>query len=199
MSRCHTCKRNFKNQTELDLHLKAHSYARHLGKYRLAKSAAEAAKTAAIADSKIITTVGTRDKKIIRKYMKNRSNVGVLTRHKEGGTVASPSGDGASAVGGLQHKESTSQQQKTETKATEKPKKSVPKLTLSLSVPKTPPTASMAAASANIKTTPSRLKNVAATSGQQFACDICVKSFIVKSLYLRHMKHKHGVEPPVGF
>eukprot|EP00088_Acartia_fossae_P066729 TRINITY_DN8283_c1_g1_i7.p1 TRINITY_DN8283_c1_g1~~TRINITY_DN8283_c1_g1_i7.p1 ORF type:complete len:858 (+),score=240.34 TRINITY_DN8283_c1_g1_i7:52-2574(+) len=84
LNRCHTCKRNFKNQTELDLHMKAHSYARHLGKYRLAKSAAEAAaKTAAATkDAKIITTVGTKDKKILRKYTKNRRNAGVLTRKR---------------------------------------------------------------------------------------------------------------------
>jgi len=76
LSRCHSCKRNFKNQNELDLHMKSHSYARHLGKYRLVKSREETARR----EAKIITTLGAKDKKILRKYTKGRGNAGIKTR-----------------------------------------------------------------------------------------------------------------------
>ena len=168
--------------------MKAHSYARHLGKYRLARKAAEDAKsaaaavatTAAITDAKIITTVGTKDKKILRKYTKNsRGSNTLLTRNK---------------------KSANKEQVVQDSSETTKQKiKSVPKLTLS--IPRTPPMTN----GCDIKT-PTSAKPAAGggrggkngpTSGQQFSCDICDKSFIVRSLYRRHMKHKHGVEPQV--
>ncbi len=170
--------------------MKAHSYARHLGKYRLARKAAEDAKsaasaaaatTAAITDAKIITTVGTKDKKILRKYTKNsRGSNTLLTRNKKS----------ANKDPVVQDSSETTTKQKI---------KSVPKLTLS--IPRTPPMTN----GCDIKT-PTSAKPAAGggrggkngpTSGQQFSCDICDKSFIVRSLYRRHMKHKHGVEPQV--
>lgn len=174
MSRCHACKRTFKNHNELDLHMKAHSYARHLGKYRLARSEAEAAKTVA-AEAKVITTVGTKDKKILRKYTKNRANLGVLTRKREASKETS----------------------KIPLESDQPKQKSVPKLTLSLTVPRTPPL-SAGYCWGDMRTPLSRTSASIATSGQQFSCDICDKSFIVRSLYRRHMKHKHGVEPQVN-
>lgn len=148
--RCRPCKRNFKNQNELDLHMKAHSYARHLGKYRLARSAAEAAAAKATNDVKVITTVGTKDKKILRKYTKNRSSSAILTRKKEKPVV------------------------ETQPEVLEKPKRVSP-LRISGGTPDL-----------------DYDSDKGPTSGQQFSCDKCDKSFIVKSLYLRHMKQKHS-------
>ena len=130
--------------------MKAHSYARHLGKYRLARSAAEAAAAKAINDAKVITTVGTKDKKILRKYTKNRSSSGILTRKREKPVVD------------------------TQPEVSEKPKRVLP-LRISGGTP-------------NLDYD----SDTGPTSGQQFSCDKCDKSFIVKSLYLRHMKQKHS-------
>ena len=52
------------------------SYARHLGKYRIAKSSEETARK----EAKIISTVGSKDKKIVRKYAKDRATSGILRR-----------------------------------------------------------------------------------------------------------------------
>ena len=161
--------------------MKAHSYARHLGKYRLARKAAEDAKsaaaaTAAITDAKIITTVGTRDKKILRKYTKNsRGSNALLTRNKKS----------ANKDEVVKDKETTKQ----------KKIKSVPKLTLS--IPRTPPLNNGGDVKTPTAAKPAGGGKNGPTSGQQFSCEICDKSFIVRSLYRRHMKHKHGVEPQI--
>jgi len=63
LNRCDKCKKNFRNKTEHDLHQRSHLYAKALGKVRLSK--------AAILRAKIITTSGSQDKKIVRKYSKN--------------------------------------------------------------------------------------------------------------------------------
>merc|ERR1719189_243603 len=62
---CTICKRKFRNQTELDLHTRSHQYAKLLGKSKVTKE-----KSAVKA--KVITTSGTADKKIIRKYLKDK-------------------------------------------------------------------------------------------------------------------------------
>ena len=72
---CTTCKRKFRNKTELDLHTRSHQYAKLLGKNQVAKKAKSAVK------AKVITTSGTADKKIIRKYLKDK--VGINSPVKE--------------------------------------------------------------------------------------------------------------------
>jgi len=68
--RCNGCKKNFRNQTELDLHMRAHRAAKFIGKYKtLTKGAGVKHKAKPV----VITTSGTTDKKIIRKYMKSKS------------------------------------------------------------------------------------------------------------------------------
>jgi len=63
INRCAPCKRNFRNKRELDLHIKSHKYARHLGKFRTNTSKS-------VAPPRIITTTGSKEKKIVRKYLK---------------------------------------------------------------------------------------------------------------------------------
>merc|ERR1719225_559982 len=65
---CTICKRKFRNKTELDLHTRSHQFAKLLGKSKVTKE-----KVAAKA--KVITTSGTADKKIIRKYLKGQDKV----------------------------------------------------------------------------------------------------------------------------
>ena len=68
--RCTGCRRNFRNQTELDLHMRAHKAAKLLGKSKnLTKGADVIHKTKPV----VLTTTGSTDKKIIRKYMKSKS------------------------------------------------------------------------------------------------------------------------------
>ena len=71
---CTICKRKFRNQTELDLHTRSHQYAKLLGKNKVAK-------VESAVKAKVITTSGTADKKIIRKYLKDK--VGVNSPVKE--------------------------------------------------------------------------------------------------------------------
>jgi len=78
INRCNPCQKNFKNKNELDLHMRSHKFAKMLGKYRIHKS-----KKANVAlKKKIISTVGSSDKKIVRKYVKKRDTA-VLTREVE--------------------------------------------------------------------------------------------------------------------
>merc|ERR1719232_2202360 len=65
--RCGGCRKNFRNKTELDLHLRSHQAARMLAKK---KSLAPA--PALPLKPKVITTSGSADKKIIRKYIKSQ-------------------------------------------------------------------------------------------------------------------------------
>ena len=65
---CTICKRKFRNKTELDLHTRSHQFAKLLGKSKVTKE-----KSAVKA--KVITTSGTADKKIIRKYLKGQDKV----------------------------------------------------------------------------------------------------------------------------
>ena len=75
LNRCSACQRNFKNRNELELHERSHRFARMLGKYKVNKS-----KQINVAlKKKIISTVGSKDKKIVRKYVTKRAPV-VLTR-----------------------------------------------------------------------------------------------------------------------
>merc|ERR1711874_471134 len=62
------CKRKFRNKTELDLHTRSHQFAKLLGKSKVTKE-----KSAVKA--KVITTSGSADKKIIRKYLKDKGSV----------------------------------------------------------------------------------------------------------------------------
>lgn len=77
INRCAACKRNFRNKNELDLHLRSHKFARLLGKFRT-----KATKNKMVKTPKIITTAGSKDKKIIRKYVKKR-DLGVVTKQVE--------------------------------------------------------------------------------------------------------------------
>merc|ERR1719370_1980162 len=75
INRCNPCQKNFKNKNELDLHMRSHKFAKMLGKYRINKNK----KTSIALKKKIISTVGSSDKKIVRKYVKKRETA-VLTR-----------------------------------------------------------------------------------------------------------------------
>ena len=75
INRCNPCQKNFKNKNELDLHARSHKFAKMLGKYRINKTK----KTSVALKKKIISTVGSSDKKIVRKYVKKRE-AAVLTR-----------------------------------------------------------------------------------------------------------------------
>jgi len=77
INRCAACTRNFRNKNELDLHLRSHKYARLLGKFRT-----KATKNKMVKTPRIITTAGSKDKKIIRKYVKKR-DLGVVTKQVE--------------------------------------------------------------------------------------------------------------------
>jgi len=79
LNRCHTCKRNFRNKNEMNLHMQSHKFAKMLGKYKVNKTREE--KNVAI-KNKIISTVGTKDKKIVRKYVKKREE-NIMTRKIE--------------------------------------------------------------------------------------------------------------------
>ena len=68
--RCNGCKKNFRNQTELDLHMRAHQAAKFIGKL---KKQTKGVGVNHKAKPVVITTSGTTDKKIIRKYMKSKS------------------------------------------------------------------------------------------------------------------------------
>merc|ERR1719500_355689 len=75
INRCNPCQKNFKNKNELDLHTRSHKFTKMLGKYRINKNR----KTSIALKKKIISTVGSSDKKIVRKYVKKRETA-VLTR-----------------------------------------------------------------------------------------------------------------------
>merc|ERR1719237_306683 len=75
LNRCNPCQKNFKNKNELDLHTRSHKFAKMLGKYRINKNK----KTSIALKKRIISTVGSSDKKIVRKYVKKRETA-VLTR-----------------------------------------------------------------------------------------------------------------------
>jgi len=77
INRCAACKRNFRNKNELDLHIRSHKFARLLGKFRT-----KATKNKMVKTPRVITTAGSKDKKIIRKYVKKR-DLGVLTKPVE--------------------------------------------------------------------------------------------------------------------
>jgi len=77
INRCAPCTRNFRNKNELDLHLRSHKFARLLGKFRT-----KATKNKMVKTPRIITTAGSKDKKIIRKYVKKR-DLGVVTKQVE--------------------------------------------------------------------------------------------------------------------
>jgi len=74
INRCAKCKRNFRNKNELNLHIRSHRFARMLGKFRT-----KATKNNMIMKPSIITTAGTKDKKIIRKYTK-KQDLGIITK-----------------------------------------------------------------------------------------------------------------------
>jgi len=74
INRCGKCKRNFRNKNELDLHMSSHMFARMLGKFRT-----KATKNNMIMKSRIITTAGSTDKKIIRKYVK-KQDLGLIKK-----------------------------------------------------------------------------------------------------------------------
>ena len=80
---CTTCKRKFRNKTELDLHTRSHQFAKLLGKSKVAKE-----KSAVKA--KVITTSGTADKKIIRKYLKDKVGVNSPVKEKSVKSQLSP-------------------------------------------------------------------------------------------------------------
>jgi len=77
INRCAPCKRNFRNKRELDLHLRSHKFARLLGKFRT-----KATKNKMVKKPRIITMTGSKDKKIIRKYVKKR-DIGVVSKPAE--------------------------------------------------------------------------------------------------------------------
>jgi len=77
INRCAACKRNFRNKRELDLHTRSHKFARLLGKFRT-----KATKDRMVKVPKIITTSGSKDKKIIRKYVKKVDN-GIIMKPVE--------------------------------------------------------------------------------------------------------------------
>jgi len=77
INRCDACKRNFRNKNELDLHLRSHKFARMLGKFRT-----KASKKNMVKKARIITTSGSKDKKIIRKYVKKK-DIGVVIKEIE--------------------------------------------------------------------------------------------------------------------
>ena len=64
LNRCSSCKRNFRNKNELDLHIRSHKFAKLLGKYRVKKTKKN------LKAPKIITTAGSKERKILRKYIK---------------------------------------------------------------------------------------------------------------------------------
>jgi len=74
INRCAACKRNFRNKRELDLHIRSHKFARLLGKFRT-----KATKNRMVKTPKIITTSGSKDKKIIRKYVK-KADIGIIIK-----------------------------------------------------------------------------------------------------------------------
>ena len=77
--RCSVCRKNFRNKTELDLHVRSHKAAKLLGKMRNGVNGAQSTVLAPNSNlkAKVITTTGARDKKIIRKYMKNQDRNGI--------------------------------------------------------------------------------------------------------------------------
>jgi len=77
INRCAACKRNFRNKRELDLHTRSHKFARLLGKFRT-----KATKDRMVKVPKIITTSGSKDKKIIRKYVK-KVDIGIIMKPVE--------------------------------------------------------------------------------------------------------------------
>jgi len=77
INRCAACKRNFRNKRELDLHTRSHKFARLLGKFRT-----KATKNRMVKTPKIITTTGSQDKKIIRKYVK-KVDIGIIMKPVE--------------------------------------------------------------------------------------------------------------------
>lgn len=117
INRCNTCQKNFKNKNELDLHMRSHKFAKMLGKFKINKS-----KKTNTVIKKIISTAGSKDKKIVRKYMKERDQ-NIVTK----------------------------------------------------------------AAVVKAVRTPKRAEN-------GFNCEICDKSFSVKSIYVRHVKKFHPTE-----
>ena len=68
--RCGKCKKNFRNKLELQLHLRSHLAAKMLSKN---KNSGGSSDKVTGHKAKIITTAGSTDKKIIRKYLKNKS------------------------------------------------------------------------------------------------------------------------------
>jgi uncharacterized C2H2 Zn-finger protein len=77
INRCAACKRNFRNKRELDLHTRSHKFARLLGKFRTKETKHKMVKT-----PRIITTTGSKEKKIIRKYVK-KMDVGIVSKPAE--------------------------------------------------------------------------------------------------------------------
>lgn len=75
---CKICKRKFRNQTELELHNKSHQFAKMLGRSKVAGSGSGA-------KAKVISTAGSTEKKIIRKYLKgqDKSSVNVNGHFKQ--------------------------------------------------------------------------------------------------------------------
>jgi len=73
---CTICKRKFRNQTELDLHTKSHKFAKMLGKCKVSKEKSGL-------KAKVISTAGSADKKIIRKYLKGQDKVNVNGKLKQ--------------------------------------------------------------------------------------------------------------------
>ena len=71
--RCSQCRKNFRNQTELTLHNRAHRAAQILDKVRTNKRVTVNKVVKKKKLKKVITTSGTADKKIIRKYLKDPS------------------------------------------------------------------------------------------------------------------------------
>lgn len=67
--RCAGCRRNFRNKTELDLHMRSHIAAKLLEKSKNISKGLFSVKNKA--KPKVITTSGATDKKIIRKYIKS--------------------------------------------------------------------------------------------------------------------------------
>jgi len=77
INRCVKCKRNFRNKRELDLHTRSHKFARLLGKFRTKETKHKMIKT-----PRIITTTGSKEKKIIRKYVK-KMDIGIVSKPAE--------------------------------------------------------------------------------------------------------------------
>ena len=81
---CKCCKRKFRNQTELDLHTRSHQFAKLLGKNKVTKAKS-------VVKAKVITTSGSADKKIIRKYLKGQDKVSVNAPVKINSVKSQPS------------------------------------------------------------------------------------------------------------